>query len=171
MRCGRRLRVRCSSVAFQGEGHAQAAQPGDGLGAFSTTARGGQVTQASTCHQGVVNVGGKAVVVSQHGGNASLCPAAGAILQLALVMRPRLRGGQVQASRLARHCLVSFVEVVRWHGGGAHQGALKGGTERGARIAGTLLALCRHGPLCWRVGTCATVVGRQARCRPKDWAF
>ena len=107
-------------VALQREWHAQAAQPADGLGCvLHHKARGGQVAQARARHQRVLDVGGKAVVVGQHGGNAALRPAAGAVLQLALGDdRHAVRGRQMQCGGEARQAAAhnQYVKVVRCHG-------------------------------------------------------
>ena len=107
-------------VAFEREGHAQAAQPGDGLGrVLHHKARGGQVAQACACDQGVFDVRGKTVVIGQHGGNAALGPAARAILQRALGDDGHaVRGRQVQGGREAGEAAAydENVEVVGCHG-------------------------------------------------------
>ena len=107
-------------VAFEGERHAECAQPGNGLGrVLHHKARGGQVAQACACDQGVFDVRGKTVVIGQHGGNAALGPAARAILQRALGDDGHaVRGRQVQGGREAGEAAAydENVEVVGCHG-------------------------------------------------------
>ncbi len=91
-------------------------------GAFSTTkrvvARSHRPAPATQC---VFDVRGKAVVVGQHGGNAALGPAAGAILQRALGHDGHaVCGRQVQRGREAGEAAAydENVEVVRMLSGG-----------------------------------------------------
>ena len=78
--------------------HAQPLQPGDGVGrVFHHFLGGGQVTQAGASHQCVVHMGRKGVAFFQHGCNAALRPAAGAVGHGAFGQDGHaVGGGQVQ---------------------------------------------------------------------------
>ena len=85
------------AVLFLGEGHAQAAQPGNGFrGLLHHEAGGLQIAQARAGHQGVVHVGVKAVVLRPHRSDATLGPAAGALLHRALGEDGHARAGGQQ---------------------------------------------------------------------------
>ena len=126
------------------DARAELAQPADGLGrVFHHEARRGQVAQAGARHQGVLDVGRKAVVGGQHRGDAALGPAAGAVLQLALGDHGHaVRGRQVQGGGQAGQAAAydEDVKVVGCHGvameEGKCQGHRPGGDERGGAKPG-----------------------------------
>ena len=91
------------SIFFR-EGHAQRTQPVHAFGRMLHHKAGGRrVGQAGTGHQGVLNMGVKAVALGQHGGNPALGPGTGAIAHAALGEHGHaVRGSQMQCGGQAR---------------------------------------------------------------------
>ncbi|KAF1047537.1 MAG: hypothetical protein GAK38_01888 [Xylophilus sp.] len=112
--------VQVFAVLFLRERHAVAAQPGDGLGRMlHDEARRGRVAQAGAGDQRVSHVGVEAVVLGQHGGDAALGPAAGAVGERPLGEHRHAVGGRElerggQAGEPAADD--EHVEIVKGHG-------------------------------------------------------
>ena len=113
-------------AAFLRKRHAQALQPGDGFGCvFHHQAGGGFVAQTCTGHQRVVHMRLKRVAFFQHGGNAALGPAAGAVGHGALGQNGHAVGGcQVQGSGQAGQAAADDqnVKSMLLHGGSVADG-------------------------------------------------
>ncbi|MNS95363.1 hypothetical protein D3C72_1296190 [compost metagenome] len=111
-------------AAFFREGHAEFAQPADGLRrAFDHEARGLGVAQAGAGHQRVFHVGVEAVARRQHGRDAALRPGAGAVVQRALGEHGHaVRGGQVQRGGEACEAAADNEDVEVANGGSHRRG-------------------------------------------------